>query len=107
MSVELKNTLVSIYNRIAPEIQMPGLTVEIEPDPETFPGINVTADNDRLFIVLALYSEDDDIDNHRWEYMDCLSGAIIQSDLTHNATSEEVLKFFKHTQETDDSVIKL
>lgn len=102
-----------IYSRVAPEINIPGLTTELS-NSIFFPCVEVFSSDYRVNVSLHLAEFFDksgrdfnDIENYRWEYMDCVSGAIIESNLGHTATAKEITDFFKDTMETDESVIKL
>lgn len=109
MSENAQTALLTIYNRLAPKFQIAGLNAaSIDPSELTL-GVELTTNDEHFSVILALYSKADneDLTNHRWEYMDCMTGSIIKSDLSHTATDEEVIAFFTHTMETDDSVMKL
>lgn len=118
MAEDTETTLNSIYARIAPKIQIPGLNVIVLTAPDYIPAIDITTPDDRIYVSLSLSTDlgkthhksgvaDPDIASYRWEYMDCITGAIIESELDYMAPDEEVIAFFKHTLETDDSVMKL
>lgn len=109
MAEDTKTTLLGIYNRIAPKIQIPLFIVTVENAPDSYPSMEIKTPDERLYICLLLHSKTDDenINSHHWEYMDCITGSIIKSELDYTATTEEVIAFFKHTLETDDSVMKL
>jgi hypothetical protein len=109
MPEELKDTFLAIYNRIAPKIRIDGLTAKVENEPDASPEIEITSNDERLYIILSFYSKtgSEDVNSYHWEYMDCMTGAIIESELDHTASDEEVISFFEHTLTTDESVMKL
>ena len=113
MPEDTETTLNSIYTRIAPKIQIPGLSVTVLTAPDSYPAIDITTPDDRIYVSLSLSTNlgkteaDPDIASYRWDYMDCITGAIIESELDYTATAEEVIAFFKHTLETDETVMKL
>lgn len=118
MSENTEITLSSIYARIAPKIQIPGLNVTVLTAPDSYPAIDITTPDDRIYVSLSLSTDlgkthhksgvaDPDIASYQWEYMDCITGSIIESELNYMAPDEEVITFFKHTLKTDDSVMKL
>ena len=114
MSANTELTLLLTYNRIVPKIQIARLTAEAyfskrNDGSEYVSGIEITSDDERLYILLSLYNKADDgiINNYRWEYMDCMTGAIVESELDYNARDEEVIAFFHHTLATHEDVVKL
>lgn len=107
MAEDTKTTLLTIYNRVAPKIQIPPFIVTVENAPDSYPSLEIKTHDERLYVCLVLHSKTEDMNSHRWEYMDCITGSIIESELDYTATAEEVIAFFKHTLETDDSVMKL
>lgn len=101
MSETIESTILAIYNRIAPKIKINRLSAKVESS-----SLDIFADDESLYVSLTLcakmYSNDDeDIKKYRWEYMDCFTGALYESDLDYNSTDEEVIKFFQHTLATD------
>lgn len=114
MATNTELTLLMIYNRIVPKINIPDLVAQVDVirrnDGSEYPnGIEITSDYHPIYVILALFNENNDeiINNYRWEYMDCRSGAIVESNLDYNATDEEVIAFFEHTLATNESVISL
>jgi hypothetical protein len=114
MATNTELTLLKIYDRIIPKINIPDLTAQVDltrrNDGSEYPtGIEITSDDCPIYVILSLFNNNNDeiINNYRWEYMDCRSGAIIESNLDYNATDEEVIAFFEHTLATNDNVIKL
>lgn len=114
MATNTELTLRMIYDRIIPKINIPDLAAQLDltrrNDGSEYPtGIEITSDNHPIYVVLSLFNKTNDeiVNNYRWEYMDCQSGAIIESNLDYNATDEEVIAFFEHTLATNESVIRL
>lgn len=114
MSETIESTIEAIYNRIAPKIKISNLSANVDfaklsDGFEHVSGIQIATQDYRLNVSLSLYNDDADenINNYRWEYMDCVTGALIESELDYSATDEEVIAFFQHALATDESVVKL
>jgi hypothetical protein len=114
MSETVESTFLTIYKRIAPKIKNDLLTASIystlwDDRSEPVSSIEITTEDERFYVLLSLYANphNEVIANYRWEYMDCITGAIIESELDYTATDEEVIAFFQHTLATDESVKKL
>lgn len=114
MSANTELALQDAYNRVVPQIKIARLAAKVDSikrnDGSAYPsGIEITSDDDRLNIMLSLYNKADDeiINNYRWEYMDCMTGAIVESELDYSAREEEVLAFFQNTLATHEDVVKL
>jgi hypothetical protein len=114
MSTNTEAVFLAIYKHLVPKIQPAQLAAEIHwtrrKDASEYPtGIAITSDDGRLYSILSLYNKADDgiINNYRWEYMDCMTGAIIDSTLDYTAADDEVIAFFQQTLETSEEVIRL
>lgn len=114
MSANTELTLLLTYKRVIPKIQIARLSADMDftqrtDGSEYVSGIAIKSDDERLNILVSLHNKADDeiINNYRWEYMDCVSGAIVESELDYNARDEEVIAFFHHTLATHEDVIKL
>lgn len=114
MSRNTELTILFIYNRIIPKINIAGISAQVDfirrKDASEYPsGIELAADDGHYYVMLALYNKNDDeiINNYRWEYMDCMTGAIIESELDYHATDDEVLAFFHRVATTNEDVINL
>lgn len=110
MPEEIESQFLAIYKRIAPQFNIPHVTAVVEGEETSVPEIiELTSDTYSFAVCLSLYSETDeeDIKTYRWEYLDCCTGALIKSDLTYKATDEEVIAFFYHTVQNDESVMDL
>lgn len=101
MSENIESILLSIHNRIAPKINITRLSAKVNVS-----SIDISSDDERLYVSLSLCSpmsnqNNEDIKNYRWEYMDCNTGALYESELDYNSTDEDVIAFFQHTLATD------
>ena len=101
MSENIKSILLSIHNRIAPKIKINRLSAKVDVS-----SIDISSDDESLRVSLSLCSpiknkDNEDIKKYRWEYMDCNTGALYESELDYNSTDEEVIAFFQHTLATD------
>jgi hypothetical protein len=105
----LQTLFTSIYNRIIPKLVIPNLNVQVNNETSSHPEITLTSESNEFYVCLSLFTEtnEEDINTYRWEYLDCVTGALAKSDLTYEATDEEVIEFFNHTVENDDSVMDL
>jgi hypothetical protein len=110
MSETVEKTLLDIYNHIVPQISIPRLSAEISfytrlDGSVGVSGIDISADDETLYVCLTLRAatnvDDEDINNYRWEYMDCFTGAVYESDLDYQTPGTEVIAFFQHTLATD------
>jgi hypothetical protein len=115
---ETDQILNLIYARIAPKIRIPGLNVKLLTAPKDIPAIDFTTPDNRIYASLCLTTTlgrthsdkgqaHPDISSYRWEYMDCMTGSIIATEMDYRTPDEEVIAFFKHTLETDETVINL
>lgn len=111
MSETTETILLNIYNRIASKVQIDRLSAKVElfsclNAAEQYSELVIFSDDGSLYVTLKLetqMSENkvENIDSYRWEYMDCNTGALYESDLNYNVTDEEVIEFFQHTLATD------
>lgn len=114
MSANTELALLTIYKRIVPKIEIAQLTAEVyfskrNDGSEHATAIEIASDDERLYVMLSLNNKANDeiINNYRWEYMDCITGAIVESTLDYTARDEEVIGFFHHTLTTHEDVAKL
>lgn len=114
MSTNTEAIFLAIYKRLVPIIQPTQFTAEIHwkrrKDASEYPtGMDIRSDDGRLSLTLSLHNKAHDgiRYNYRWEYMDCMTGAIIESKLDYTAADEEVIAFFQKTLETSEVVISL
>lgn len=114
MSANTELALLTIYKRVVPKINISRLTAELyftqrNDGSQYATGIEITSDDERLYVMLSLHNKahDEIVNNYRWEYMDCMTGAIAESALDYKAGDEEVIGFFRHTLATHEDVVKL
>lgn len=109
MSETAEKTIFDIYNQLVPEINIPRLSAKISfstrPDgSEHASGIDISSDDETFYVCLSLLAknaDDANINNYHWDYMDCFTGAVYESELDYQTPAEEVIAFFQHTLATD------
>lgn len=101
----LEANLIATYNRIAPQVNINGLSARVNFSANDFAfgsvtGVEIKSNDGYQHAELCLESDDEydeDLNNHVWTYSDLHSGWGTDSDLSYNAPDEEVVEWFKNT----------
>ena len=102
----LEHPLRAVYNRIAPQIKIDGLTARVNIAANDFgfgyvTGIEIESGDGYEHAELCLENDYDDergdINNYVWSYYDLIQGWGIESELSYGAPDEDVVEFFKKT----------
>lgn len=97
MTEATKTIIQNIYSRIVPQI--PGFSSIAVNDPDTASSIELES-ADGTFRTLTLWNnphQTDIIENYRWEFMNCSTGLLVESELDYTATDAEVLSFLEES----------
>lgn len=110
MSETVEKTILDIYNHLVSEINIPRLSPKVSfgknlDGSVSASGIDISSDDETLYICLSLRaatnSDEENINNYHWDYMDCFTGAVYESELDYQTSDEEVIAFFQNTLATD------